>query len=148
QREHRSVQREGTPMTVDVHVRPLRPDAVDDFLAFFDHERGPAFSDNHEWAKCYCQFYHTPTSLDWNGRPGDVNRVAMRERIATGEMEGFLAYDGDGPDAAVVGWLNAQPRSKLPHCFARMRLEPTPIDVPDYRVAQIICFVIHPQWRR
>lgn len=135
-------------MVPELGVRPLTPDLADDFLAFFDHERGPAFADNPEWAKCYCQFYHTPKALDWNARPGDVNRIAMRERIATGEMEGFLAYGRGGEGVEVAGWLNAQPRHKLPHCFARMRLAPTPIDVPDFRVAQVLCFVIHPQWRR
>ena len=132
----------------NVTVLPLTPERGADFLAFFDHEKGPAFSDNPEWAKCYCQFYHTPMAVDWNARPGGPNRIAMAQRIATGEMEGFLANaDVDGKPA-VVGWLNAQPRNKLPHCFARMRLEPTPIDVPDFRVAQVLCFVIHPQWRR
>lgn len=126
-------------------IRPLTPELAGDFLAFFDHERGPAFADNPEWAKCYCQFYHTPKPVDWNARPGDLNRAAMSERIATGEMEGFLAYDEEGQ---LVGWLNIHPRNKAPHCFARMRLEPTPIEVPDFRVAQILCFVIHPHFRR
>ena len=42
----------------------------------------------------------------------------MRSRIEVGEMEGFLAYEDD----EVVGWMNAQPRHKLPHCFERMRI--------------------------
>src|SRR5689334_7723428 len=67
---------------VNVAVKPLLPERVDDFLAFFDHENGPAFADNPEWAKCYCQFYRTPKPIDWNARPGEINRVAMRERIA------------------------------------------------------------------
>ena len=135
---------------MDISVLPLTPERIDDFLAFFDHERGPAFADNPDWAKCYCQFYHTPKAVDWNSRPGPPNREAMSQRIATGEMEGFLAYAAGpaGANAEVVGWLNAQPRNKLPHCFARMRLEPTASDVPDYRSAQVLCFVIHPQWRR
>jgi ribosomal protein S18 acetylase RimI-like enzyme len=132
-------------MAAAVRIEPLTPARAADFLSYFDHERGPAFADNPEWAKCYCQFYHTPKPIDWNARPGDVNRIAMRERIASGEMEGFLAYDDAGQ---VVGWLNIQPRNKLPHCFARMRLDPTPIDIPDFRVAQVLCFVIHPQFRR
>jgi GNAT superfamily N-acetyltransferase len=132
----------------NITVEPLTPDHHDDFLAFFDHESGPAFSDNPEWAKCYCQFYHTPPAVAWNERPGEPNREAMSQRIATGEMEGFLAYADAEGERTVVGWLNAQPRNKLPHCFARMRLEPTPIGLPDYRVAQVLCFVIHPQWRR
>ena len=138
--------RERTPASIT--VEPLTPERSADFLAFFDHEKGPAFSDNPEWAKCYCQFYHTPKAVDWNSRPGGPNREAMSQRIATGEMEGFLAYADVGEKREVVGWLNAQPRNKLPHCFARMRLEPTAIDLPDYRVAQVLCFVIHPQWRR
>jgi ribosomal protein S18 acetylase RimI-like enzyme len=132
-------------MAAFVRIEALTPERGRDFLDYFDHETGPAFADNPGWAKCYCQFYHTPKPIDWNARPGEVNRVAMRERIAAGEMEGFLAYDESGQ---VVGWLNIQPRNKLPHCFARMRLDPTPIDVPDFRVAQVLCFVIHPGFRR
>ena len=136
--------------TVAIDVHPLTPDRGADFLAFFDHENGAAFSDNPEWSTCYCQFYHTPKTIDWKARGGDENRQAMSERIATGEMEGFLAYtrDAGSDQPTVVGWLNAQPRNKLPHCFQRMRIDATPIELPDHRVAQLICFVIHPQWRR
>jgi ribosomal protein S18 acetylase RimI-like enzyme len=133
-----------------IAVRALTPSLAGDFLAYFDHERGPAFADNPEWATCYCQFYHTPKSLDWAARSGDDNRAAMAGRIAAGEMEGFLAYAGGTAevDREVVGWLNAQPRNKLPHCFDRMRLAPAPLEVPDFKAAQIVCFVIHPRWRR
>src|SRR4051794_14149952 len=102
------------PLAIEVH--PLTPDRAADYLAFFDHENGPAFADNPEWATCYCQFYHTPKSVDWRARTGDQNRIAMTERIATGEMEGFLAYvrrsthesANASADAQreVVGWLN------------------------------------------
>jgi len=140
----------GVPDRSLITVRALIPSLAGDFLGFFDHERGPAFADNPGWAKCYCQFYHTAKSIDWNARTGDDNRVAMAERIAAAEMEGFLAYAGGADDGGgeVVGWLNAQPGNKLPHCFERMGLAPTPLDLPDFKVAQIVCFVIHPQWRR
>ena len=133
-----------------LEVRALAPELAGDYLAFFDHQRGPAFADNPEWSTCYCQFYHTPKSIDWRARGGDENRAAMTARIMTGEMEGFLAYDlaAPGESGEVVGWLNAQPRNKLPHCFERMRLAPTVSEVPDYRAAQVLCFVVHPQWRR
>lgn len=134
---------------VTFEIRPLTPERAGDYLAFFDHHRGPAFSDNPEWATCYCQFYHTPRSIDWRARGGNENREAMTGRILTGEMEGFLAYETGAQDGtAVIGWLNAQPRNKLPHCFERMRIEPTAADVPDFKAAQVLCFVIHPQWRR
>jgi len=74
-------------------------------------------------------------------------------RIAAGEMEGFLAYGeaAGGGGQEVVGWLNAQPRTKLPHCFEQMGLAALPLDpsdLPDFKIAQVVCFVVHPQWRR
>jgi ribosomal protein S18 acetylase RimI-like enzyme len=127
-----------------ISIQPLAPARVDDYLRFFDHERGPAFADNPEWAKCYCHFYEVPRAIDWPSLRGDANRIAMRARIEVGEMEGFLAYDGD----EVVGWMNAQPRHKLPHCFERMRIAAPPIAVPDHEAAVIVCFVIAPARRR
>ena len=82
-----------------------------------------------------------PRALDWPSLPGDANRVAMRARIEVGEMEGFLAYDGD----EVVGWMNAQPRHKLPHCFERMRIAAPATDVRALEAAVIVCFVIAPR---
>ena len=116
----------------------------DEFLRFFDHERGPAFADNPGWAKCYCHFYHVPKVIEWNNLGGDANRMAMAARIEAAEMDGFLAYAA----GEVVGWLNAQPLSKLPHCMARMGLSAPRLDVPPQSAAVIVCFVIAPGWRR
>ena len=115
-----------------ITVRRLSTATRDDYLAFFDHERGPAFSDNAQWARCYCQFYRIPRALDWEAS------------ICAGEAEGYLARAG----GATVGWLHAAPRHKLPHCFERLGVEPTPIDVPPLAAAVIVCFVVAPDWRR
>src|SRR5438552_9761412 len=128
----------------DIVVRPLTRAMTNDYLAFFDHERGPAFSDNPEWARCYCHYHELAPAIDWHSLTAAQNRVAMQARIETGEMEGFLAYAGD----QIVGWLNAQPRHKLPHCFAHMRIEPPPVSCADYEAALIVCFVVVPAWRR
>ena len=128
----------------DIVVKALTPDLVDDFLRFFDHERGPAFADNPEWAKCYCHFYEVPVAVDWPSLSAEQNCVAMRARIEVGEMEGFLAYAGTEP----VGWLNAQPRHKLPHCFDRMRVAPPPLPCAAYEAAVVVCFIVAPAWRR
>jgi GNAT superfamily N-acetyltransferase len=125
-------------------VKPLTPALGTDFLRFFDHERGDAFADNPEWAKCYCHFYHVPRALDWGSLSGTQNRTAMQARIEVGATEGFLAFDG----AEVVGWLNAQPRHVLPHCFDRMRIEPTPLPCEPFEAAVIVCFVVAPKRRR
>ncbi|MEO8674157.1 MAG: GNAT family N-acetyltransferase [Casimicrobiaceae bacterium] len=131
-------------MTAKFRVERLTPARRDDFLRFFDHERGPAFADNPDWAKCYCHFYHVPKVIDWASLDGNANRTAMTARIEAAEMDGFLAYAaGD-----VVGWLNAQPRIKLPHCMARMGIAAPPLDVPPQFAAAMVCFVIAPAWRR
>ncbi|MBK9115496.1 MAG: GNAT family N-acetyltransferase [Betaproteobacteria bacterium] len=127
-----------------VRVERLTPARQDDYLRFFDHERGPAFADNPEWATCYCHFYEVPPALDWKGFDGPMNRAAMAARIATGEMEGYLAYDG----GEVVGWMNAQPYPKLRHACARLRIPSPPLPVPPHEAAAIVCFVVAPTRRR
>ncbi len=131
-------------MTPKIRIERLTPERRDDFLRFFDHERGPAFADNPDWAKCYCHFYHVPRAIDWNSLDGDANRTAMTARIEAAEMDGFLAYAGD----QVVGWLNAQPRARLPHCMARMGIAAPRAEAPAESSAVIVCFVIAPSWRR
>lgn len=129
---------------MDLHVERLTPERAADYLRFFDHERGPAFADNPEWAKCYCHYYEVPTALTWSDFDGEANRLAMTARIATGEMEGYLAYAGDD----VVGWMNAQPYHKLRHACARMRIAEPDLPVPPHDAAAIVCFVIAPAHRR
>ena len=129
---------------MDWRIERLTPARVEDYLAFFDHERGPAFADNPEWATCYCHYYQVPTALPWKEFDGNMNRVAMRARIDTGEMEGFLAYDG----AEVAGWMNAQPYQKLAFACARMRMPEPPLPVPRHEAAAIVCFVVAPDHRR
>jgi len=129
---------------MELRVERLTPARGGDYLRFFDHERGPAFADNSEWRTCYCHYYEVPTSLKWGDFDGPANRTAMAARIATGEMEGFLAFAGD----EIVGWMNAQPYHKLRHACARMKIAPPELPVPPHEAAAIVCFVIHPGRRR
>jgi GNAT superfamily N-acetyltransferase len=133
-----------TESTPALRVERLTPARRDAYLRFFDHERGTAFTDNPDWARCYCHFYEVPKALRWQEFTAEQNRTAMAARIDTGEMEGFIAYAG----GEVVGWLNAQPRHKLVHCWQRLGVEPTPLDVPPAQAAVIVCFVVAPPWRR
>jgi GNAT superfamily N-acetyltransferase len=127
-----------------ITVEPLAPARRKDYLRFFDHARGPAFSDNPGWARCYCHFHHVAPVLDWAALDGEANRVAVDARIACGEMEGYLAYRG----GELVGWLNAQPRNRLRHCDARIGIAPVTVAVPEHEAAAIVCFVVPPRERR
>jgi ribosomal protein S18 acetylase RimI-like enzyme len=128
----------------DLRIERLTPGRGADYLRFFDHEQGPAFADNPEWRTCYCHYYEVPVALPWKEFDGSTNRTAMAARIAVGEMEGYLAYRG----GEVVGWMNAQPYHKLVHACARLRIAQPPLPVPAHEAAAIVCFVIHPQYRR
>jgi ribosomal protein S18 acetylase RimI-like enzyme len=68
----------------------------------------------------------------------------MTARIATSEMEGYLAYARE----EVVGWMNAQPYSKLRYACARMRIAEPKLPVTPHDAAAIVCFVIAPARRR
>lgn len=120
-----------------IRVEPLTPGRTGDWLAFFD---GSGFDDNPDWRPCYCMFFHFEgTNEAWaefcsSGR----SRAAQSERIATGGLRGFLAYDGD----AAVGWLNAAPRSHYPKLDSFC-----PIEDGD-RTGDLTCFVIAATHRR
>jgi GNAT superfamily N-acetyltransferase len=122
------------PEDASVEVRPLSPDRLDDFLAFFD---GEAFSDNPDWAFCYCQcFYEDHAKVDWTARSAAENRDCAIRRARTGAMQGYLAYRG----GHVVGWCNAAPRPLL-HA-----LDDEPVDAAARR-GVILCFLVAPSAR-
>ena len=117
-----------------IEVRPLVAERLGDFLAFFE---GAAFSDNPKWASCYCQcFYEDHRVVNWSARTAVENRSRACERIAGGQMQGYLAY----LDGTPVGWCNAAPR-KLLHA-----LDEEPIADAE-QVGAIICFLVEPSQR-
>ncbi|HTI49203.1 MAG TPA: GNAT family N-acetyltransferase [Casimicrobiaceae bacterium] len=125
-------------------IERLTPSRRDDYLRFFDHERGPAFRDNPDWARCYCHYHQVSPALDWEALDADANRVAMAARIDCAEMEGYLAYRA----GEVVGWLNAQPRNRLRHCDARIGVDGVALPVSEHEAAAIVCFVVPAHERR
>ncbi|MFX0180999.1 MAG: GNAT family N-acetyltransferase, partial [Candidatus Hodarchaeota archaeon] len=75
---------------MDIIIKALQPDLIDDFLNFFDNI---GFVDNPDWAGCYCQFYHVEGSRKkWAERTKEQNRDSSKALITSGKMKGFLAY--------------------------------------------------------
>lgn len=117
-----------------IDIQPLSADRLPEFLAFFD---ATAFTDNPRWASCYCQCFHeNHNEVVWKDRTGAQNRARACERIAAGEMQGYLARSGGQP----VGWCSAAPR-KLFHALDD---EPTP---DADKVGAIMCFLVAPAHR-
>src|SRR5467141_5193498 len=123
--------------TVKVEVRELTPELLDDYLRFFDKD---AFTDFPDWSGCYSGFYDTPgDNWDSSAKAGPAHRAARAERIRSGRAHGLLAI----VDGRVVGWCNAQPRSR----FLNMRRYATAMDDPAERVGSIMCFLVAPGHR-
>jgi GNAT superfamily N-acetyltransferase len=89
-----------------------------------------AFETNPNWAGCYCQFYlDTDADIEGADLTAERNRQKACDRIASGTMRGYLAFDGD----EVVGWVAANKANN----FAQ--LPPTSEDT-----ARILCFIVEP----
>jgi len=124
-------------MTAEIVVRPLSPQLVEDYLAFFD---GPAFADNPHWASCYCFFHHNPEPQTWASRRADQNRAAVSDLIRRDRFHGFLAYRQEAP----VGWCNAAPRREIPGLALSADLAAEDTDV----IGSIVCFIVAEAHRR
>jgi ribosomal protein S18 acetylase RimI-like enzyme len=123
---------------MSIEVLPLTEERLGDYLDFFDRV---AFTDNPDWAGCYCLFYHVPEG-EWEKRTGAQNRQGAAELARAGGLSGFLAYAQGRP----VGWCNANRKDRyallsgLPE-----RWEP---QEDGSRTLSVVCFVIAPDHRR
>ncbi len=123
-------------MPIEVH--PLERERLADYLQFFDRA---AFTDNPEWAGCYCLFYHVPEH-EWEKRSGAQNREGAASLVRDGGLAGFLAYEGGNP----VGWCNANRKDRYALLGGSPELWEPGED--GSRTLSVVCFVIAPGHRR
>ncbi len=123
-------------MPIEVH--PLENERLADYLEFFDRV---AFTDNPDWADCYCLFYHVPEQ-EWEKRSGAQNRAGAAALIRDGGLCGFLAYEGGRP----VGWCNANRKDRYALLAGSRELWEPQED--GSRTLSVVCFVISPEHRR
>jgi len=118
-------------------IRALTPALIESYLAFFDHV---AFADHPKWQYCYCNFLHHDHALSpFKETTAERNRAAVKDRICSRAMHGYLAFDGDDP----IGWCHAAPRSTIP----ALSDEPDPENVAA-QTGSIVCFVVAKAYRR
>jgi GNAT superfamily N-acetyltransferase len=118
-----------------IHVHPLTPDRLTDWLRFFDHD---AFANHPEWASCYCHFLHADTrAKEWSAYTADENRRAVIPLIEQRRLQGHLAYS----QHRVVGWCHAAAGAAIP------ALHDQP-GATDDGVGNVVCFVVAASWRR
>lgn len=119
-------------------IKALKPELIDDFLFFFDEV---AFTDNPNWAKCYCHFYHFEgTPEQFQETTAEENRKASKSLINSNNMYGFLAYKDGKP----IAWCNANIKEK----FSKSMLGERIMNTSGEKMASIVCFLIAPGHRR
>ncbi|MFT3950611.1 MAG: GNAT family N-acetyltransferase [Oscillospiraceae bacterium] len=128
---------------MEIEIQKLSADRLEEWLRFFDNA---AFSDNRDWAGCYCMCHHWNAAMQWE-RAWDCtetgasyNRALAGELIRTGGMQGYLAYCG----GAVVGWCNANDKQAYDGVII-----PLPRDAAeqDGKIKAVVCFCIAPDFR-
>lgn len=134
---------------MEMEVKKLSVDLLDDWLAYFDHT---AFSDEDDWPGCYCMHFHWNERLDsrndWNATLEQVyrktgkadNRGRAIRLIKKGTMQGYLAYHA----GQVVGWCNANDKKAYNTALNSFfdHAESTG------KVKSVVCFCISPDMRR
>ncbi len=107
---------------------------------FVEYLENVDFSNTPHWSTCFCRFYHSNCSYDqWSKRTGIENHNEAIEQINAGNMKGYLAFDQD----KCIGWCNANDIKQ----YLRIEDDLKPY-TKNYKVGCIICFVIHPEYRK
>jgi len=123
---------------IEVMIKPLTADLINDFLNFFDNI---GFTDNPDWSKCYCYFHHCPGGPKvFRNQTKDENRAASIHLIESGILNGFLAFSNDKP----VGWSNADSKES----YLYLPVEKEAEDPDEGKIASIVCFLIAPAYRK
>ena len=142
---------------MNLTIKALTPDLIDDYFDFFDNR---AFSDGSPNYPCYCNAFNMSseqikTELFEKGKAyggEDGWKRALRESaqkmVKNGKIRGYLAYDGE----LSIGWCNTNDRLNY-YRVGTFDLEDVPkddipTDCPDKGfVKSIVCFEISPDYR-
>jgi ribosomal protein S18 acetylase RimI-like enzyme len=134
-RHHKLTVQKRKNFKMEITIKPLTPDLLNDYLSFFDNI---TFKENPDWSSCYCFSYHfIGTKKQWNRAN---NRSSAINFINDRKMTGYLAYSDNKP----IGWCNANNRLNYQRLLKYYDL----IDNPADRACSIVCFLIHPAYRR
>ncbi len=120
---------------MEIKIKPLSKDLRDDYLFFFDNI---IFEDNPDRAKCYCYDYHFLGDIPTCTRA--MSRAAVSNLIDETKLTGYLVFNNDQP----IGWCNVNNRSN----YQRLLRDYDYVDNPNDKVCSIVCFLIHPDYRR
>ena len=117
-------------------IKPLAPELAQTFVQYLGDLE---FHHAPHWSTCFCRFYYTDCSQEeWTHRTGEHNAAEAVQTISDGQMNGYLAFDGD----TCIGWCCADDATR----FIRLKNEMAPV-ITGKKVASILCYVVRPEYR-
>lgn len=132
-----------------IDIKPLTPERSDDYFDFFENR---AFTDDSPY-RCYCQMYQMTEAEAaaayeraalTDSDIGLASRKIAEEQIASGALQGYLAY----ADGKSIGWCNANDMANYPidACDGE-RFQLSREKREKGRVKIAACFEIAPEYR-
>ena len=120
---------------MNIEIKPLTKNLRDEYLFLFDNM---VHKENPDWSKCYCNDYHFLGDVATCTR--EISRSSVINLINENKLTGYLVFDDDKP----IGWCNVNNRLN----YQRLLRDYDLIDNPDDKACSIVCFLIHPDYRR
>ena len=130
---------------MNIEIRKLTPELLNDYLHFFETE---AHADNEDEDRCYCVCWCSADHRAGTDFSSPEKRRALAVQYINDDIiKGYLAYH----EGKVVGWCNANEKSKCLHCISWLHFMTQVNDIessPDEKVKSVYCFTIAPQYKR
>ena len=113
-------------------VKPLGPDAWDDFAALAERHNGV-------WGGCWCTWFHT--AHEEKTYSAEDNRALKQRLVNEGRAHAALVFDGD----VAVAWCQYGAPDELPNIKHQKQYEAGLERLPDFRIT---CFFVDRKYRR
>ena len=129
-----------------IEIKKLSPSLIDDYLDFFENH---AFTDDSEFAGCYCVWYHWTEELEKDREKSTEDlKVNYKKNLAVklieqGLLNGFLAY----ADNVVIGWCNADYKQNYDRLNRKNAPELWIGSEDDQKIISIVCYLVKPEMR-
>lgn len=128
---------------MNIEIKKLTPDLVDDYLRFFDVT---PTDDGIEEHRCYCVCWASADHRqETDFSTASKRRELARQYVSSGMIQGYLAYQ----DQKAVGWCNANVKSECLNCICWLRyMQAFNDEVPKQKIKSVFCFAIAPEVQR
>jgi len=122
-------------MIMNIKIRKLTPELLEDYLLFFD-----------TYEDCYCTCYCSDNHEGKDFSKRETRRNYASQYINGGMIQGYLAY----LDNHVVGWCNANSKKDCLECEGWKIMLPavSRVESANEKVKAIFCFTVAPDMRR